>query len=196
MRILHVTHELPPYELAGTAIYSLNIARAQAQHHDVFVFARLQDPDVESYRIHMEMRDGCTIRFMNRADIEWNPFESSYVDPKADRLFREFVDEIRPDIVHFQHIVGIGASTLDAVKEMGITTLFTLHDFWLMCPMGQRMCYTDNVICDPIDFGKCGPCVFGEGWPNLEIREADALRDGKGDEPDPRPGFGSYYRRR
>lgn len=199
MRILHVTHELPPYELAGTAIYSLNIARAQAQHHDVFIFARLQDPEIEPYRIHMEMRDGCTIRFMNRADIEWNPLEASYVDHKADRLFREFVDEVRPDIVHFQHIVGIGAQTLDAVKEMGITTLYTLHDFWPMCPMGQRMCYTDNVICDPIDFGKCGRCVFGDGWPDLEIREAEGLREARGEdahEIDERPGYQSYYRRR
>ena len=40
----------------------------------------------------------------------------------------------------------------------------TLNDFWTMCPMGQRVCYTDFQICDPIDFGKCGPCVFGAGW--------------------------------
>ena len=197
MRILHVTHELPPYELAGTAIYSLNIARAQAQHHDVFIFARLQDPEVEPYRIHMEMRDGCTIRFMNRADIEWNPLEASYVDPKADRLFREFLEEVRPDIVHFQHIVGIGAQTLDTVKRLGITTLYTLHDFWPMCPMGQRMCYTDNVICDPIDFGKCGPCVFGDGWPDLKTDEAETLRASQDPKKaDGNPGFKRYYRRR
>lgn len=195
MRIIHVTHELPPYELAGTAIYSLNIARAQSQHHDVFILARLQDPDVEPYRQHTEVRDGCTIRFVNIADIAWTPFESSYVDAKAEKIFREFIDEVQPDIVHFQHIVGLGAGTLDAIREMGITTLFTLHDFWTMCPMGQRMCYTDLKICDPIDFGKCGPCVYGEGWKDASTRES--RKEDQGEEVAANgTGFGSYYRRR
>lgn len=195
MRILHVTHELPPYELAGTAIYSLNIARAQAQNHDVFILARLQDPDVEPYRQHTEVRDGCTIRFVNIADIAWTPFESSYVDPKAERVFREFVDEVQPDIIHFQHIVGLGAGTLDAARQMGIRTLFTLHDFWTMCPMGQRMCYTDHVICDPIDFKKCGPCVFGAGWSEAGSRDAGSP-GGNGRSPQSQSGFNAYYRRR
>ncbi len=197
MRIIHVTHELPPYELAGTAIYSLNIAHAQSQLHDVFVFARLQDPDVEPYRQHTEVRDGCTIKFVNIADIAWTPFETSYMDPKAERIFREFIDEVQPDIIHFQHIVGLGSGTLDAVRELGIKTLFTLHDFWAMCPMGQRMCYTDDVICDPIDFGKCGPCVFGEGWKGLPTEESRSPEEGADVEPGAaNSGFDAYYRRR
>ncbi len=77
MRILHVSHELPPYELAGTAIYTLNIARGQAVDHETFVSARLQDPEIEPYRVHTENRDGLTIRFMNKADLEWSPFDNS-----------------------------------------------------------------------------------------------------------------------
>ncbi len=191
MRILHVTHELPPYELAGTAIYSLNIARAQSRHHEVFIFARLQDPEVHAYNVHTEVRDGCTIRFMNLADLAWTPLESSYVDPKANRIFKEFLDEVEPDVVHFQHIVGLGSGLLDYVRDAGIKTLFTLHDFWTMCPMGQRMCYTDNVICDPIDFGKCGPCVFGEAADTITNQKPEE------DEEPPQPsGYRAYYERR
>lgn len=196
MRILHVTHELPPYELAGTAIYTLNIARAQAEHHDVFVFARLQDPDVPAYRLHTENRDGLTIRFMNKADLEWSPFDDSYRDPKALRLFRDFVEEVAPDVIHFQHIVGLGMDVLDVPRELGITSLYTLHDFWPMCPMGQRMCYTDHVICDPIEFSKCGPCVFGEGWKDVEPREKATIAEGKEPAEPPEPtGFRSRWKR-
>ena len=77
MRILHVSHELPPYELAGTAIYTWHIAKAQAVDHEVYVFARLQDPHIEAYRVHDETRDGCHIRFVNRADLVWSPLERS-----------------------------------------------------------------------------------------------------------------------
>jgi len=176
MRILHVTHELPPYEAAGTAIYTLNIARAQARDHEVFVFARLQDPEVSSYRTHTENRDGLTIRFMNLADLEWSPFEKTYRDPKAEKIFRALLEEVEPDVIHFQHILGMGLGALHVALDHGVPVVFTLHDFWSMCPMGQRMCYTDEVICDPIDFEKCGPCCFGDGWPTVAEREAAGLQ--------------------
>ncbi len=171
MRILQVTHELPPHELAGTAIYTFNIAKAQAERHEVFVFSRLQDPKVAPWRTHTENRDGLTIRFMNRADLDWVPFDRSYSDPKGAAIFRSFVAEVRPDIIHFEHVVGLGVEVLDVPLELGIPAVYTLHDFWPMCPMGQRMCYTDGQICDPIDFGKCGKCVYGDGWHELSARD-------------------------
>jgi glycosyltransferase involved in cell wall biosynthesis len=194
MRILHVSHELPPYELAGTGIYCLNIARAQALDHEVSIFARLQDPEEPPYRIHTEVRDGCTIRFVNRADLDWSPLSRSYEDPRAAALFRDFVEEVRPDIIHFQHVVGLGTGLLDVARSLGITRVFTLHDFWAMCPMGQRMCYTDHQICDPIDFSKCGPCVFGAGWKATEVDSVGA--PGSLPSRDETPSFKGYYRRR
>ena len=96
MRITHVSHELPPYELAGTAIYTLNIAKAQAAAgHEVSVFARLQDPEIPDYRMHDENRDGLDIRFVNRADIEWVPLERSYRDDRMKEIFGAFLDETR-----------------------------------------------------------------------------------------------------
>jgi hypothetical protein len=95
MRITHVSHELPPYELAGTAIYTLNIAKAQtAAGHDVSVFARLQDPEIPAYRTHDESRDGLNIRFVNRADIEWAPLERSYRDDRMKKVFGEYAYEL------------------------------------------------------------------------------------------------------
>lgn len=181
MRIVHVSHELPPYELAGTAIYTLNIAKAQAAAgHDVFVFARLQDPEIEAYRVHDERRDGLRVRFVNRADLEWSPLERSYRDDRMKKVFGAFLDEVRPDLVHFQHIVGLGVGCIEAVAERGIKSVMTLHDFWAMCPMGQRVCYTDFEICDPIKFEKCGPCVFGAGWvaPPRDASDESEVPDG------------------
>jgi glycosyltransferase involved in cell wall biosynthesis len=130
----------------------------------VSVFARLQDPEVAAYHTHEENRDGLRIRFVNRADIDWAPLEKSYRDDRMKRLFGAFLDEVKPEVVHFQHLVGLGAGCVEAAVERGIKTVMTLHDFWAMCPMGQRVCYTDFQICDPIKFEKCGPCVFGSGW--------------------------------
>lgn len=164
MRILHVTHEFPPYEFAGTAIYAYNIVKAQSAEHDLFVFARLSDEHAPDYKLIDEDRNGYHVRLMNRPEVGWDPFDASYTDPVAEQLLTDYVDEVQPDIVHFQHILGMSHTCIEEVKKRGIPVVMTLHDFWTMCPMGQRMCYTDNKLCEEIDFDKCGPCVFGEGW--------------------------------
>ncbi|MEE9390938.1 MAG: glycosyltransferase family 4 protein [Planctomycetota bacterium] len=164
MRILHVTHEFPPYEFAGTAIYTYNIVKALANDHDVFVFSRLADKNQPDYTIVDENRSGYKVRLMNKPDLEWNPFEATYTDPKAEAIFTSYLDEVKPDLVHFQHILGMSYTCLEEVKKRKIAIVMTLHDFWTMCPMGQRMCYTDNSLCDDIDFAKCGPCCFGAEW--------------------------------
>jgi glycosyltransferase involved in cell wall biosynthesis len=172
-------------DLAGTAIYTLNIAAAQARKEEVSVFARLQDVKVEAYRVHDENRGPLHVRFFNRADLDWVPFEASYSDSKVVELFDAFLEEKKPDVVHFQHVVGLGAGVFEVARRRAKKVLMTLHDFWAMCPMGQRMCYTDYEICDPIDFKKCGPCVFGAGWKDPEPAGADH----RGEE-----GFGGYFK--
>ena len=164
MRILHVTHEFPPYEFAGTAIYTYNIVKAQAERHELHVFSRLADDSVPDYKVIDERRQGYTVRLMNRPELGWDPFDASYTDERAEKIFTDTIDELRPDLVHFQHLLGLSYTCLEEVRKRGISVVMTLHDFWAMCPMGQRMCYTDNTLCDEIVFSKCGPCVFGKGW--------------------------------
>lgn len=164
MRILHVSHEFPPYEFAGTAIYAYNIVKAQSADHDLFVFSRLSDEHAPDYKIIDEDRNGYQVRLMNRPEVGWDPFDASYTDPRAERLLTDYVDEVQPDLVHFHHLLGLSHTCIEEVKKRGIAVVMTLHDFWTMCPMGQRMCYTDNSLCEEIDFNKCGPCVFGGNW--------------------------------
>ena len=176
MRITFVSHALPPYEFAGTPIYTLNLAKAVAAlGNEVTLFSRMEDRDVPEYRVHDEHRDGLHIRFVNRA-VDWSNLERSYKDERMKGLFAAFLDEVKPEVVHFQHLVGLGIECIEAVTARRIKSVMTLNDFWGMCPMGQRVCYTDLQICDPIDFEKCGPCVFGKdtwekmGGPSPQVR--------------------------
>ena len=105
MRILHVTHELPPYELAGTAIYSLNIARAQSQHHDVFIFARLQDPEIEAYR---QVLESYSRRLLPHVD--WRPTDRGNVEVLNDTGdFYRFFDATP----HAEFLFACVAQTID-----------------------------------------------------------------------------------
>ena len=202
MRLLHVTHEFPPYEFAGTAIYTYNIVRALSEKHEVFVFSRLSDKSVSDYKVMDEDRSGYKVRFMNKPELSWVPFEASYTDPRSEKIFLDYVDDVRPDVVHFQHLLGLSWTSVREVRKRGIAVVFTLHDFWAMCPMGQRMCYTDRSLCEEINFDKCGPCVFGNGWTWTEEKPAGEDHD-HGGHGDPSsngtnhrhsaPGYSEFY---
>lgn len=188
MRILHVTHEFPPYEFAGTAIYTWNIVKALSRRHEVFVFSRLADKERADYELIDETPpEGYRLRLMNKPELSWSPFEATYTDPEAERIFCAWLDEIRPDVVHVQHLLGMSHGVLAAIKARGIGLVMTLHDFWAMCPMGQRMCYTDQTLCEDIVYEKCGPCCFGEGW---TWSEPDAPREVES------PAWNDFYRHR
>ena len=73
MRITHVSHELPPYELAGTAIYTLEHRQGPGGGRSRRL--RLRAPagsrGCPRTASHDESRDGLRIRFVNRADLDW-----------------------------------------------------------------------------------------------------------------------------
>lgn len=49
--------------------------------------------------------------------------------------FMKVIDEFKPDIAHAHNIYGrLSLSVLDALKERGIPTVLTLHDYKLLCP--------------------------------------------------------------
>ena len=189
MRIIHVTHEFPPYEFAGTAIYTYNIVKALAAQHEVFVFSRLEDKNVENYKIIDEDRGAYRVRLISRPYLDWEPLERSYSDARAEKAFTDWLDEIRPDVVHFQHLLGLSYSCVEEAKKRKIAVVFTLHDFWTMCPMGQRMCYTDQTLCEEIVYDKCGPCVFGRDW-TFKPPERDAAGAVR------RPSYREHFERR
>ncbi len=164
MKIIHVTHEIPPYEAYGTGVYTQNLARAQARSHEVLVFARHYDSARPRHDIFDERHGDLRIRFVNIPELNWTPLADTYVDPTAAEIFGRFLDEERPDIVHIEHLVGFGITLIDEARTRGIPVVMTLHDFWAMCPMGQRRSYFDGSLCHEIDLRRCGPCCHGTGW--------------------------------
>jgi glycosyltransferase involved in cell wall biosynthesis len=179
MRILYVTHEFPPYIIGGTGLYTWHLSRALARTDQVFVFSRLTDPVLPDYGPRDEEQDGVTIRYVNRPEPEWVPLYRAYEDPRLAGIFEEWVRRIRPDVIHFQHLYAMSIDLIDVAKRFGIPALMTLHDYWAMCPMGQRLCWTDLTICEVIDTRKCGRCILGNEWEKVEeaVRAAEVERD-------------------
>lgn len=165
MRILFVTASWLPESIGGVELHLHGIARAMAVDHEVTVFTRSAFADREELSIHRYEVDGIPVTRLNYRFSDCVGFPWIYRNPNIRARFEEVLNEVRPDVVHAHHLTCLSTDLLDAAKERGIRTVFTLHDFWMGCPRGQRMT-PELHLCEEIDLKRCVPCLtkMWSGW--------------------------------
>jgi hypothetical protein len=77
-----------------------------------------------------------------------------------DDNFSELLMQIKPDIAHIGHVNHLSTGLIDELNKLKIPIVYTLHDFWLMCPRGQfltRSIGNENnfQLCEKQDDKKC-----------------------------------------
>ena len=137
MKVLQVIHGYPMRYNAGSEVYTQTLCHGLAERHEVHVFTREEDPFAPDFRMRTE-RDPddprVTLHVVN------NPRNRDrYREPGIDRRFAETLDRVRPDIVHVGHLNHLSTSLPAEAAARAIPVLYTLHDYWLMCPRGQFM---------------------------------------------------------
>ena len=60
-----------------------------------------------------------------------------YRHREVDRQFDALLAEFAPEVVHIGHLNHLSTSLVERAAERKIPIVFTLHDYWLMCPRGQ-----------------------------------------------------------
>lgn len=137
MKILHVIHGYPMRYNAGSEIYTQTLCHGLAERHDVHVFTREEDSFAPDFRLRME-QDGddprITLHVVNNPRLK-----DRYRAAEIDARFAEVLDRTQPDIVHVGHLNHLSTSLLREAANRQIPIVYTLHDYWLMCPRGQFM---------------------------------------------------------
>jgi len=152
MKILQVVHGFPPYNFGGGEIYAYNLSRELAKQHEVYVFYRINDFQQPEFMLKQYNRDGIRAFTINNTFRKCASFEDTYRNACIAERFAAALDEIKPDVVHIQHLLYLSAMIVDEAKKRGIPVVFTLHDYWLICPQGQllkndlRVCPGDNHV--------------------------------------------------
>ncbi|MCB9797805.1 MAG: glycosyltransferase, partial [Alphaproteobacteria bacterium] len=160
MRILKVIHGYPMRYNAGSEVYSQTLCHALASRgHEVHVFTREENPFAPDFALREEVDPEAP---EVRLHLVNNPrSRDRYRHEGVDARFAELLDRLRPDLVHVGHLNHLSTSLVReaAVRELPI--VYTLHDFWLMCPRGQFMQMfpedPENLwaACDGQEDGKC-----------------------------------------
>lgn len=163
---------------AGSEIYTQTLSHGLAGRHEVHVFTRAEDSFAPDFRMCSE-RDPedprITLHVVN------NPRNKDrYRDVGIDQRFAETLEHVRPDVVHVEHLNHLSTSLITEAATRAIPIVYTLHDYWLMCPRGQFMQmfpHDPDVLwasCDGQDDRKCAECCYARYFSGSpEEREID-----------------------
>jgi len=169
MRIAHVIHAFPPFSRAGSENYCQALALEQARRHEVSVFHRIADPARREYEVTEDRVGELPVVRVNRTFRDARSFEDTYRNAPVATAFGRYLDQFRPDVVHFHHVTCLSTTCVHEAKRRRIPVVYTLHDFWLICPRGQLL-RRDLALCGTHTDADCVRCLAHQ----LTLRGGDA----------------------
>ena len=160
MKILQISHGLPPKETAGVELYTFYLSKALVQlNHQVHVFCREENPEKEEFSALQEEIDGLRVtRVVNNLTRIYGP-RSLYENHFFDETFSKTLQREKPDLVHFQHLFALSGHLVKIAKEEGYPVVFTLHDFFILCPRIQLLKKDLRLCKGPLYGLECASCL-------------------------------------
>ena len=160
MKILQVSHGLPPNENAGVELYTFYLSKAlRERNHSIHIFCREEDPKKEEFSFSCEQVDGLNVtRVVNNLTRVPDP-RVFYDNHFFDQTFLSILRQENPDLVHFQHFIALSANLMRIAKEERIPVVFTIHDFFILCHR-IHLLKQDNHLCPGPLYGlECVSCL-------------------------------------
>jgi len=130
-KILMVNAVYPPGGGGGATVVMMNIMRElranYANEYSTAVFTCDGENPIP-YQLNEYGHEGVTVTALSvptNPDLEWK-----YRDEEIERVFREYLDCQRPDLVHFHSCQRLTGSVLQAARSAGVPFVVTVHDAW------------------------------------------------------------------
>ncbi|WP_459741941.1 glycosyltransferase [Pseudomonas sp. 3A(2025)] len=159
----------PPQSIGGATRVVADNFSALRKHHadelDVCVFTA----DAEHRSAHQMTvynHQDCRVYQVTtlwREHMDWHPR-----DPEMYRLFTEFLEVERPDVIHFHCIQRLTASIVEAAKDFGIPYIVTAHDAWWISDFQFLVDHNDKVYAE----GHPDPYQLIELAPNMTLADS------------------------
>ena len=158
MRILLTVHQFLPDHTTGTEVLTFQVARElKKSGHEVRIvtgYPMKRVPESNKRFDQYEYQGLQVERYYHQEGAavgqQSNIVELEYHNHLFADWLRRFLDEWRPDIVHFFHLKNLSATSIDICRDIGIPMVLTPTDFWLVCPTNQLL-LPDGSLCDGPD---------------------------------------------
>jgi glycosyltransferase involved in cell wall biosynthesis len=133
MKILKIIHGYPPEYNAGSEVYSQSVCNELAKTNEIIIFSREENEYEPDFKIRETITEHGILNFR----VNMARSKDGYNHPLLNERFGAMIKEIKPDIAHIGHLNHLSIGLVDELHAQKVPILFTLHDFWLMCPRGQ-----------------------------------------------------------
>lgn len=169
MRVLQVVHGLPPHEWGGAELVTLHLAQAlRVRGHEVTILTRTAG-DGEEFALQEEQYQGLQVVRLRNTYSQHTSFRLSYDNAFFHRPFMRLLEQMHPEVIHFQHLAHLSVNLLPLAAALGCPTVLSLHDFFFPC---SRLHLIDRELrlCPGPERGeRCIPCLQ-DAAPAEEVR--------------------------
>lgn len=135
-----------------------SLARELSKNHRVDVFHSDPLSDVADYSVTEKKFDGYVGWEVKKDVRKITSFQETYIDEKIEDVFENKIKELKPDVVHFHHLLHLSCNLPKIAKKYKIPIVLTLHDFWFQCFAIKRVDLAGK-MCDFVDINKCEACI-------------------------------------
>lgn len=174
MKVLHIGHGFMPWRRGGSLEYVEDLMDIQSKKGlDVYYFFSGRVYPIVSGPKLIRWKKS-KIKMFEVINSPLIPIEASGIkNPELylnkqdiEEIYVEILEEIRPDLVHFQELIALPSSLIKITKKYGIPIVFNLHDYSLLCPTIKLYRY-DNINCKNKTIGQdCVICCENAGTNN------------------------------
>ncbi len=134
---MQVIHGYPMRYNAGSEVYTQTLCHELARRNEVHVFTRQEDSFAPDYALSSEVDADNEKVKLHVINIPRS--KDRYRHVEVDKQFAKILDRIVPDVAHVGHLNHLSTSLIEEAVTRSIPIVYTLHDYWLMCPRGQFM---------------------------------------------------------
>jgi glycosyltransferase involved in cell wall biosynthesis len=163
MRVLVIAHGHPAFSIGGAEVAAHNLFAGlnAGDEAEAYFLARATAP----LRRHadtplLSLRQGAREVFLHSE--AWQDFylSNERPDEMAEGLAR-YVAQVRPDVVHFHHVIGLGMEALARVRAVlpSAPIVVTFHEYLAICHHhGQMVRTRRQALCRAASPADCATC--------------------------------------
>ena len=163
MRTLVISHGHPAFSIGGAEIASHNLFRALngLPGHEAHFLARTGHPVRRRAETPlMSLRQGEREIFLHADAYEHFWLSSGALDDLSG-AFTSHLQALRPDVVHFHHVIGLGVEAIAAARRAlpQSRIVITFHEYLSICAHhGQMVKTKGNRLCRKATPADCAGC--------------------------------------
>lgn len=153
--ILFVIHDWKKIEknLGGTTLHAFDLVKNMRDKFNFHIFT----PEDGFYKVYSYFKDSeATITY---AGTSIDMTVMNYYNSEYRRLLEQIIDNYKISFVHIHHMIGHYFDLVNVLKEKKIKYMITLHDFYSICPLINKI-YKRQYYCgEKPKKEECSECL-------------------------------------